>query len=115
MPPARGAGGGERVLWRTCNQSAVCRTMHRTMQPLGGLRAPSALLHAATLHAATIEGVLTTPKAAACKRGARCPFQRTPPCTPAALSCLLRGACHSVSPAAGASSPAVRWRVRAPP
>ena len=59
MPPTRGADGGKRELWRTYDQA-------RDQNALRGLRALSKELHAATVHAALIQGVLATLKAAAC-------------------------------------------------
>ena len=61
MPPTRGADGGKRVLWRT-NKPVTQKNALR------GLRALSKQLHAATVHAALIQGVLETLKAAACPR-----------------------------------------------
>ena len=62
MAPTRGAGGGKRVLWRTYNQARDPPKI-----ALSGLRALCTLLHAATVHAALIQGALETLKAAACK------------------------------------------------
>ena len=62
MPPTLGADGGKRVLWRTYNQARDQKKI-----ALRGLRALSRLLRAATVHAALIQGVLATLKAAACK------------------------------------------------
>ena len=62
MPPTRGADGGKRVLWRTYNQARDPKKI-----ALRGLRALRTLLRAATVHAAIIQGILATLKAAACK------------------------------------------------
>ena len=62
MPPTRGADGGKRVLWRTYNQARDPKK-----NALRGLRALSKELHAATVHAALIQGVLAALRAAACK------------------------------------------------
>ena len=68
-PDARRRRRPKRMLWRTYNKDAA----------LGGLRALDTLSHAAAPHAALMQGVLAPLKAAACKREARCPFQRIPP------------------------------------
>ena len=61
MPPTRGADGGKGVLWRR-NQARAPNKF-----ALRGLRALRTLLRAATAHAAPIQGVLATLRAAACK------------------------------------------------
>ena len=64
MPPMRGADGSlKRVLWRTYKPVVTPKKI-----ALRGLRALSKLLRAATVHAALIQGVLATLKAAACKK-----------------------------------------------
>ena len=60
MAPTRGAGGGKRVLWRTYNQARDPKKRSAR------LRALSKLLHAAAVHAALIQGILATLRAAAC-------------------------------------------------
>jgi hypothetical protein len=61
MPPTRGADGGKRVLGERTTKPVTQKKRSAR------LRALSKLLRAATAHAALIQGVLATLKAAACK------------------------------------------------
>ena len=62
MPPTRGADGGKRMALANVQGTTKPREV-----ALRGLRALSKVLRAATVHAALIQGVLATLKAAACK------------------------------------------------
>ena len=85
MPPTRGADGSKRVLllllWRTYKYQPWARGPQQFA--LRGLRALRTLLRAATVHAALIQGVLATLKAAARKCVHWYPFHRTPSVDPA--------------------------------
>ena len=65
MPPTRGADGSKRLANVQTSLELVTREPKKIA--LRGLRALSKLLRAATAHAALIQGVLATLKAAACK------------------------------------------------